>query len=103
MKPMTGNATKELGSAAALLTNRMSSLDPDGFTLGADPSVNQSGVTYYWTALLELPGTFKLGSYAGNATDNRALTGLGFTPGYVLVLGGNATAPVQRFGAESGD
>ena len=102
-KPMVGNAAKELGSASALVAGRITALSADGFSVGNDAAVNQNGVTYYWTAFLELPGTFKVGSYSGNGSDNRNLTGVGFQPSYVMVLGGGATAPVQRFGAQSGD
>ena len=60
--------------------------------------MNQNGVTYYWTAFLERPGQMKVGSYTGNGNDNRSLTGVGFQPGYVMVMGAGATAAVQRFG-----
>ena len=39
----------------------------------------------------------KLRSYNGNGSDNRSIGGLGFRPGYVIVLGENAGPAVQRF------
>ena len=60
MKPMTGNATKELGSAAALLANRITSLDADGFTVGGNVSVNQAGAGFlgvYLVPFLKYPAS----------------------------------------------
>ena len=47
------------------------SLDADGFTLGADPSVNQPGVTYYWTAFADSTGAVAVGTYTGDGLDDR--------------------------------
>lgn len=102
-KYMTGDATKPLSGAAALSNNDVTSLDPDGFTVGADASVNQAGITYYWSAFLETAGQMKVGSYVGTGADNRNITGVGFTPGYALVLGAGAQAAVQRFAGEAND
>jgi hypothetical protein len=45
----------------------------------------------------------KAGSYTGSGLDNRNITGVGFSPGYVIVLGTGAKPAYQRFSAEAGD
>ena len=51
-------------STAAAETDAVLSMTPFGFSIGAAPSVNESGKTYYWIAL-------KAGSY--NVAPSRAL------------------------------
>jgi uncharacterized repeat protein (TIGR01451 family) len=97
---MTGDASKELGAATALVTGRISSLDFDGFTVGTNGSVNRSGTTYYWTAMLEVPGQLQVGTYTGNGSDNRSITGIGFTPTYGIVGSAVTRNAMQRYGAE---
>ena len=67
-KSMSGDAAKDLSGSAALVTGRIRSVDGDGFTLGSDPSVNQIGVTYHWTAVLEATGQVRTGSYQAMAS-----------------------------------
>src|SRR5206468_2028260 len=102
-KGMPADAAKELASSAALLAGRLRSLDVGGFTVGSDATVNAVGTTYYWTAFLDAPGQMKSGSYTGTGADDRAITGLGFAPAYVLVAGSTAKPAFQRFGSEAGD
>lgn len=102
-RTMGGDAAKELGTTNALLAAHVRSLDADGFTVGSDVSVNAPGTVYTWTAFLEAPGEMKVGSYTGDGTDNRSLTGVGFAPQFVIVMGAGARSPVQRFAAEVGD
>ena len=48
--------------------------------------MNANGVDYYWVAFQSAPGDMVVGSYTGNGTDNRTVGGLGFEPGYVMIL-----------------
>lgn len=101
---MTGDATKELAASTGLQTNRISSLDADGFTLGAHAEVNGSGITYYWTSFKDDGGgDFRIGSYVGTGLDNRSISGVGFRPSYVIVMSAGADRAVQRSSAMLGD
>lgn len=64
----------------------ITSLDSDGFSVGADEEANESGVTYYWEAFDGSGGSdFKVGSYTGNGVDDTSITGIGFQPDFVMV------------------
>ena len=69
----TGNAT------------RITSLDADGFSVGAQNTVNTNGTTYHWIAFNDSAGFVDVNGYTGNNTDNRNITGVGFQPEYVMV------------------
>jgi hypothetical protein len=99
---MTGDATKEF-FGNSLQPGRIQSLDPNGFTLGMDPAVNSPGVSHFWIAFRAAAGELKVGSYSGNGTDNRNITGVGFQPDYVIVLPESAAACFQRSSAMIGD
>ncbi|MQA72774.1 MAG: hypothetical protein GEU88_00195 [Solirubrobacterales bacterium] len=95
---MSGDATKEVAPASAtgLAANLIQSLDSNGFTLGSSDRVNALLVTYSWIALRAQQNKLKVGSYTGNGT-SRAITGMGFSPEYVAVLGAGAQRAVERF------
>jgi hypothetical protein len=81
----------------------ITSLDSDGFSVIANGFVNRSGTTYNWFAVGGDDADIKVGSYTGNATDNRSITGVGFTPRFVLVKGLNNDEPCWKFGSQTGD
>lgn len=63
--------------------NQIQSIQSAGFTVGNDNATNKSGITYRWVAL---GGTdIATGSYAGNGSDDRGITGVGFSPGFVMI------------------
>jgi hypothetical protein len=93
---MIGDASKPLSGATALQPDRIQALQSNGFQVGVNPSVNASGTSYTWTAIKGLPGHMTLGSYNGNGQASQAVTGLGFSPEYVIVASANAAAAVQR-------
>lgn len=97
---MPADSTKQLAEAAADFSNGIQSLSADGFQIGSDGRVNASGSTYYWTALKARSGHMAVGSYAGNGTSGHAITGLGFSPEYAMVIPADITlnqqVPVQR-------
>jgi predicted ribosomally synthesized peptide with SipW-like signal peptide len=92
---MSGDATKLLSGGTALSTNHIESLDESGFTVGTNARVNSSGVTYQWVALKSESLTLKVGTYTGSGVA-RSITGVGFSPSFVAVMGAGATAPVLR-------
>jgi hypothetical protein len=65
-------------------TNRVSSLDADGFTVGNNDDANRNGTVYHYVAFNETSGSVKQGSYAGNGS-SRSVTGVGFSPLYAMV------------------
>jgi uncharacterized repeat protein (TIGR01451 family) len=97
---MVSVGSKELGPVTALQTGMITSLDADGFTLGASQDVNRSTTTYTYFAAEAAPGALAIGQYTGDAVSFHPVTGVGFQPDYVVVLGQGATQAVQRFGSE---
>jgi hypothetical protein len=92
---MSGDATKPLSGATALTANQIQSLDPDGFTVGTNASVNTNGTAYQWAAFasgVEL----RVGSYTGNGASTQAITGLGFQPEALFILPATAQTAVMR-------
>lgn len=79
-----GYSRQMVGSAASYL-NRIKSFTPGGFVIGNHNDVNNPGKTYYWIAFKSSPG-LKVGTYTGNGTDGRSITGLGFSPGLIFLL-----------------
>lgn len=73
-------------------SDRWTSIDSDGFTISAGSTaaeqyLNYNGATYYYLALGG--SDIVTGSYAGNGSDNRSITGVGFQPIWVWLMGGN--------------
>jgi hypothetical protein len=101
---MPADMTKQLAEPSALSSNLIQTFSSDGFQVGNDNRVN-GGVlagqpTYYWIAFKSKAGHMALGSYTGTA-GSQAITGLGFSPEYVIDLAGNIgllneQPPVQR-------
>ena len=87
---MSGDVSKDLDGTVALAANNIQSLDANGFTVGTDTAVNENGTTYVWTAFKASAGVLKVGSYTGNGT-TQGITGAGFSPELVYVLGSGAT------------
>lgn len=93
---MSGDAAKPLVGATAPASDLIQSLTTSGFTIGTDARVNADGVVYHWTAFRKGAADLAVGSYTGNGT-SQGITGAGFSPEYVAVLGATAQASVQRF------
>ena len=66
-------------------TNRITSLDGDGFTVGASGQANGTGKTYHYVAWNAVAGKMSVGSYEGNGSDDRSIIGIGFEPKYIIV------------------
>ncbi len=101
---MSDDSTAYLAQAATNFAGGVKTLDSDGFTLGTHASVNGSGIVYDWQAFRDDgAGDFAVGSYQGDGTDNRQITGLGFEPALVCVKVMSTTEGVWRTAANSGD
>ena len=99
-----GDLTLTFGTNAPA-DNRIQMFQADGFQVGNATTVNANLVTHHYIAVKKAAGLLNTLTYAGNATDNRDLTGLGFLPDFVTIRGGGTTT-VQgavRYGAEVGD
>jgi hypothetical protein len=92
---MSGDVAKPLSGATALTANLIQNLQADGFQVGTDARVNASATTYYWVAIKAATGTMSLGTYTGNGA-TVAVSGLGYSPEAVMVLGAGAQSSVLR-------
>jgi hypothetical protein len=101
---MAGDVSKDLDGPNAFASDKVQSLDPTGFTIGADPTVNESGRAYHWVAFTAAATKLHVGSYVGDGvTDNRSISGIGFQPEYVMVLPGSTARASHRSSAIPGD
>jgi len=74
--------------SAGWIANEFTSLDALGFSVTQNagaPYANENGVTYHYVAWNAAPLKTFVGSYQGDAMDNRNITGVGFQPEYLLV------------------
>lgn len=71
-------------------------LAANGFNVGA--TNNTSAQTFYYVAFKAVAGVMAVGTYSGNATDNRSITGFGAgsTPNLVMVKNANSAQAASR-------
>lgn len=93
---MAGDVSKPMGTATTLTADIIQSLTATGFTIGTNNRVNQNTRTYHWTAFKTNSQAMKVGSYNGNGT-SQSITGLGFSPELVIVMGNTAQLAVARY------
>jgi hypothetical protein len=102
---MNGDDAKPLTTNTALTADLIQSFNPfvlgtlgtGGFTIGNDARVNVGGITYDWVALTAKAGEVFIGSYVGNNTDNRSITGVGFQPSGLMIFSDLNVAAVYSF------
>ncbi len=92
---MVGKESKRLASEQSPKPDMITSLDSDGFTVGANPRANEAGAAYYWVAFKAKPGETAIGSYSGNGTV-QTISSPGFQPDYVIVLSDDKQFAVHR-------
>jgi len=90
---MTGNATQ---------ADHIQALQVDGFQVGSSADVNESGTTFHYIAWAASPQVAR-GTYVGNHTDNRSITGIGFQPLMAWIKRSATTASVWRPASLTGD
>ncbi len=93
---IAGDAAKPMEGRKALESNLIQSLDPDGFTVGSDNYVNGSGYRYYWAAFRAVPGRMGLGTYIGDGSYGRSVSGLPFSPHLVFVFSEDRREAVHK-------
>jgi hypothetical protein len=109
---MTGDASKLMAGvpllgppcpspSTGLIPNLVQSLDSNGFTVGNDDRVNGApaacggaNCTYYWVAF-KANANLRLATYTGSG-GSQSITGLGFSPEYVMVLPANNNKAQHR-------
>ena len=91
-----GDASLPINAGNDEFINRIEALRPDGFVVGTNTQVNESGRTYYWVAWEESPGASTSGRYVGNGIDGRTLSGLGLAPAWVVVRSAGKRHTVHR-------
>lgn len=98
---MAGDLSTLFG-ASPEAANYIQTLNSDGFQIGSNAAVNTSASLMYWFSFKNGSG-FAAGSYTGNSTDNRNITGVGFQPDLVWVKRSTAVNGVSRPSSLSGD
>jgi hypothetical protein len=93
---MAGDLAKPMGTLTALQADVIQALTANGFTIGTNNRVNQATRTYHWAAFKANSQAMKVGTYTGNAT-GQSITGLGFSPEVVIVLGNTAQRSMLHF------
>lgn len=99
---MTAAKSARLDSNA-LVTAAILDLISNGLSVGSSTTTNGSATTYRFFAMKDLGGVIKTGSYTGDGTDDRNITGIGFQPDVVLVKGDDASVGVLRTSSQTGD
>lgn len=110
-KDMKGNMTSFFANASTHFTGGITSLDSDGFSVGASATVNTSGDTYYWTAFGNAwdyedhsgAADFLVGTYIGDGFDSRNINLLPFQPDLVTIKRSGNSSGVWRTSNMTGD
>jgi hypothetical protein len=92
---MPANNTKPLSGGTAPTGGMIQSLDANGFTVGGNNAVNRNARAYHWVAFKTFSGDMSVGTYTGNGT-SQSVTGLGFSPEYVMMLPANNQRATHR-------
>ena len=106
---MSGTNSNYFSATAQLASGGIEALTSTGFTVGSNADVNASSATYYFFAFKEVSGFMDVGTYTGNATDNRAINssvdaGLTFEPNFVWTKhSSGATVAVASITQHYGD
>jgi hypothetical protein len=104
---LTGDQTCSQASGASCATsNRIQALNSNGFEVGTSGFVNGATDTVHYWAMKNAGGSSIDGTYAGDASDDRQITTLGFQPEFLLMKANSATANnvmTFRFKDNSGD
>jgi hypothetical protein len=99
--PLAGDASFAMNGTNSA-ANRIQALLADGFQVGSNANVNQSGRAYYWIAFDET-SRVDVGSYAGDGSDNRDIDVLAFQPALVWMKRASASQSAWRSASVSGD
>lgn len=74
-----------------------------GFTLDLNVESNENGIDFYYMAVASSSPWVTVGSFTGNATDDRNIPGLTFPPAVVWIKANNPISAITRTSAMVGD
>ena len=94
---MNGDDSKELDGNNPNAPDMITSIDPDGFTVGTRDEVNEPGETFYWTAVTGDLSVLDVGAYIGIGVDNAVINWLNFQPAYAIIMAEDGEVAMQRF------
>ena len=98
------NNSSLLANNSSNLTNEIKTFTSTGFTIGSSGNVNTNGTTYYYFACKDTGvGDFKVGTYTGDGNNNKAITGVGFSPSMVMIKGNSGQYGWWRTSNQVGD
>jgi len=108
---MGSDSTAYLGNDTANFAGGITTLSPNGFTVGSHSTVNLNDVEYHWVAYGNAwnPETqtgaqdFIVGAYYGNGIDTRDIARLPFQPDMLVIKRNGATQGVWRSSEHVGD
>jgi YD repeat-containing protein len=83
-----------LFTADSSSSNMIQALQVDGFEVGTDAKVNTNGVQYHYVAWRAR--RMAVGSYLGDGADDRAITGIGAQPVYVIIKDDSGANPAAH-------
>ncbi len=63
----------------------ITSFGTDSFAVGSSVATNQNAINYHYFAFNDNANYFRTGTYTGNGSDNRNITGVGFESEFVIV------------------
>jgi hypothetical protein len=93
---MVGDLAKPMGTLTALQADVIQSFTANGFVIGTNNRANQATRTYHWAAFKANSQAMKVGTYTGNTT-GQSITGLGFSPELVILMGNTNQRSVLHF------
>lgn len=95
-----GDASSPFNDTAAA-ANMVQALGANSFQIGTHPCVNAAGKTYYYVLFKSNGTNVRVDSFVGDGNDDRDITGIGFSPDYVLLAqdGSRAIHRVSAFPA----
>jgi hypothetical protein len=101
---MAANASKSWNSTGALVTNGITAINSDGFTLGTNADVNTNGTTYYYIAL-DASTSVKVGTYTGNGGAGPVNISSGFSAQgkFNLIIAASTTGGVLQYTSDGTD
>ncbi|HYU61289.1 MAG TPA: DNRLRE domain-containing protein [Solirubrobacterales bacterium] len=67
------------------VTDGITALNADGFSVGANAQVNTNGTVYHYILWNEAANQVKVNSWTGDGSASRSITGVGFAPYYTVV------------------
>lgn len=103
MDTMPTDESHGLGAAAVFDTDQVQDIISGGFRVGTNAAVNNNTSTYDYIALCPPVTGCTMGTYTGNSTDNRNITGIGFSPTWVFIKNNSNQSPVMRGTTNVGD